>query len=345
MPSMSGASNQTLERQAIHWLVRLQSQPDDDRLQQACLQWRQDSQAHEQAWQAVQVTYRQLRQHVQQVPTSLPASPTQLLQHSASRMSRRRAMGQLGGLVALALPLGWVAREYTPWQRLGADHATQIGQRTRLTLADGSHLMLNTDSAVRLQVNDGDGRILLDRGEIYLQRSVDGRSNPMAWRIDTGAGQIQVDPASRLSVRRLADGARLHLASGGMQWQGKAMFAAMRATAPSGQAADASSFQHHGTDWLLTAAQANPAPGLGLDMLAWTDGYLVAQDARLADVLAELDRYRPGRLDWTPDVASLRISGTYQLHDTDQVLALLSRALPIAVGRRTRYWTTVRASA
>lgn len=342
---MSGASHQALERQAIHWLVRLQSQPNDNSLQQACLQWRQDSQAHEQAWQAVQVTYHQLRQHVQQVPASLPASPTQLLQHSASRMSRRRAMGQLGGLAALALPLGWAAREYTPWQRLGADHATQVGQRARLTLADGSQLMLNTDSAVRLQVDAGDGRILLDRGEIYLQRNADSRSAPMAWRIDTGAGQVRVAPASRLSVRRLADGARLHLADGAIQWQGKAMSAAIAAAAPSGPTDAASRHAPDGPDMLLTAAQASPAPRLGLDMLVWTEGYLVAQDARLADVLAELDRYRPGRLDWTPDVAGLRISGTYQLNDTDQVLALLSRSLPIAVGRRTRYWTTVRASA
>ena len=45
--------SETVERQAIAWLVRLQAQPVNARLQSACARWRAADPAHEQAWQAV----------------------------------------------------------------------------------------------------------------------------------------------------------------------------------------------------------------------------------------------------------------------------------------------------
>ena len=35
-----GRVDEAVVRQAIHWLVRLRSQPADDRLQRACAAWR-----------------------------------------------------------------------------------------------------------------------------------------------------------------------------------------------------------------------------------------------------------------------------------------------------------------
>ncbi|MGT2491756.1 hypothetical protein ACU4GD_17580 [Cupriavidus basilensis] len=57
---------------------------------------------------------------------------------------------------------------------------------------------------------------------------------------------------------------------------------------------------------------------------------------RLADVLAELARYRTGRIVCDPRVADLRISGAYHLRDTDQTLRFLAQSQPVAVVYRTR---------
>ncbi|WP_026227935.1 hypothetical protein [Paraburkholderia atlantica] len=43
------------------------------------------------------------------------------------------------------------------------------------------------------------------------------------------------------------------------------------------------------------------------------------------------------------DVADLRVSGIYQLTDTDATLALLQRTYPIRLRSIPRYWTLVEA--
>lgn len=74
---------------------------------------------------------------------------------------------------------------------------------------------------------------------------------------------------------------------------------------------------------------------------AWTLGVLYAENLRLQDFLAELSRYREGFVRCDDDVADLRVSGTYQLQDTDRILALLAQTLPVRVHERSRYWVTV----
>ena len=62
---------------------------------------------------------------------------------------------------------------------------------------------------------------------------------------------------------------------------------------------------------------------------------------RLDDFLSELARYRNGLVRCSEAVAGLRVSGTYQLSDTDQVLTLVAQSLNVDVTYRSRYWVTV----
>jgi len=43
-------------------------------------------------------------------------------------------------------------------------------------------------------------------------------------------------------------------------------------------------------------------------------------------------------LSCSPDIAGLRISGTFLLDDTEGALANLEASLPVRVRRLTRYW-------
>lgn len=58
---------------------------------------------------------------------------------------------------------------------------------------------------------------------------------------------------------------------------------------------------------------------------------LLAKNMPLADVVAEIARYRTGRLHCDPAVAQLRLSGTLSLKDTDASLALLAQSLPVQI--------------
>ena len=67
----------------------------------------------------------------------------------------------------------------------------------------------------------------------------------------------------------------------------------------------------------------------------------MANDMRLGDFIGELASYRQGHLGIDPQVANLRVMGTYPLQDTDQVLAMLEQVLPVRVERRFAWWVNV----
>ena len=43
----------------------------------------------------------------------------------------------------------------------------------------------------------------------------------------------------------------------------------------------------------------------------------------------------------TPEVADLRITGSFPLHDTDKALSALLPTLPVQIEQHTPYWVTV----
>ncbi len=88
----------------------------------------------------------------------------------------------------------------------------------------------------------------------------------------------------------------------------------------------------------FSADSVGPLRALPADALAWVQGMLVSIDWRLGDVVHELARYRPGYLGCNAQVAELRLSGAFNLDDTDLALLSLEDALPIRARRMTRYW-------
>ena len=78
--------------------------------------------------------------------------------------------------------------------------------------------------------------------------------------------------------------------------------------------------------------------------MAWCDGRLVASGLTLASVLAELDRYRHSRiLLLDAALGARRFSGTLDLRDTDDALAVLAASMGLRVTRLTPLLVLVRA--
>ncbi len=75
---------------------------------------------------------------------------------------------------------------------------------------------------------------------------------------------------------------------------------------------------------------------------AWTRGMLVVDNARLGDVVDELSRYRTGYLGVDKNVADLRITGSFPLHDTTLALNALLPTLPVRIEQHTPWWVTVK---
>ena len=216
------------------------------------------------------------------------------------------------------------------WQTLASDESTAVGERRTLTLADGTTLMLNTGSAVNILFSTERRVVQLVHGEVWVQTAADPSRRPFF--VQTDAGSVRAI-GTRFTVRATqgtqGNVVNVNVLQGAVELR--------PADAP-----HAIQLLQAGETGDFTRAQAGSARPMVDGAGAWAEGVMVASQMRLDDFLAELSRYRRGRLGCDPAIAGLRVSGVYPLDNTDRVLAALTSALPVEVHTFTRYWVTLR---
>lgn len=317
MSGLSNAPSTAVVDQAIGWLVKLQSGEASADDWDACKRWRDARPDHALAWDRVQ--------GIQGRFNRLPGRAMDTLEGARRDTDRRRTLRALG-LVFVGGTSLWLARNTTTADALLADLRTGVGERRQLTLADGSSLWMDTDTAVDIRFDAAQRRLHLHRGRILLT------SGP-----DTGAGQYRpLSVATRDgSVRAL--GTRFMITRAEHDTQAQVFEHAVELRPANGPARVLKSGEQ-GRFNTLGVTDLRPSDA---DTDAWTDGLLVTRGMRLGQLVAELARYQQGRLACDPAIAGLRVSGVFSLQDTEQTLALLEKSQPIRVHRLTRYWTTL----
>jgi transmembrane sensor len=307
-----------LLKEAADWALVIRYGNPTESEQQAFTSWCQQSAAHEAAWDRAQNVF----QVFGDVPDGAGKEALRTLEHNSNR---RRSLQILGALLLVA-PVGWLAYRQRPWQAWATDLATARGERRPITLPDGSHLVLNTASAINIAFSHDERRIQLVRGEILITTSTDPAPNPRPFLVDTPQGVVQA-LGTRFSVRRLDEDSS-HVA----------VFEKRVEIRPLG---GASQVLHAGEQASFQISSISPARPVDNNATLWEQGMLLANEMRLADLIAEMRRYRNGILRCDPAVANVRVSGAISLADTDAGLAVLERSLPLRIERNTRYWVTV----
>ena len=302
------ADAREVARAAAQWLALLESgdATDDDHAQ--LQHWRSSDSRHEHAWQKIQL----LRQRFSSLPTELAMATL-----DRPNLARRAALKKALGLAAL-VPTAWLISRQLPLDVWRADLQTGTGEHTRTRLADGSTLQLNTASAVNVDL--ASHQLTLVRGEMAL--NVPGSK---ALTVNAAYGRIIVS-RSEICVRLNERDCHVSVVSGSVQLQ--------PLHGPVLQL-------NAGQQVSLQASGAGPIALFDEKMPDWRDGVLMAQNQPLGDFLRELSRYRSGLLRWDPALEALRITGSFRLDNTDQVLALLAASLPIEVRTRTRFWVSL----
>lgn len=308
---MSTAIDPALIEEAARWFVLLASGEATVADRAACAGWRSADSRHDAAWQHISTATARFssipRQHASASVAALTAAGKD------KRPGRRRFLAQLGILCAIGIAArqGWRQSDWS------ADKLTAIGEQRDLTLADGSHLRLDTDTALDIEFSASARLIRLRRGRImvatgpapslaatrppFLVETAEGRVEALGTQFvvqqDSGSTQVTVLKARVAIHASLAAGTPPILAAG-----------------------EAARFGRQGI-----IAQGGARPGGS----AWIKGLLVADDMPLADFVAELARYRSTPLACAPAVRHWRISGTYPLVDTEAALAAIGRILPV----------------
>jgi len=290
------------------------SPQDAERLQQ----WRLANPEHERAWQ-----------HINQMRTSLhhlnghAAYQTLSTLHSPARRSTLKTLAWLG----MATGSGLLASKSETWQRQVADYSTGTGELKTLALADGTQIVLNTNSAIDVNLTDMARSVTLRYGEIMVTTGhLPGERRRFQLATDHG----HIEPiGTQFNVRALENSTEVAVL------QGAVKIMPHHSPAVTLQAGMHTTFSRHHTD---------PAMPTSANTGAWRKGLLLANNMRLSDLAQELARYRPGLIRCDRTVADYRISGVFPLSNTTQALDAVPNSLPVNIVYRTRYWVSMTAA-
>jgi transmembrane sensor len=307
---------------ATEWYAKLNADSVSEAEQRAFQDWKQASEDNRAAWGRVESVAQQF-DGIEPViskatllrPAERPISP-----------ERRRLLKQLG-VVAVVGSIGWTGYRHQPWQTMLADYATSTGEQRDIQLADGSRVVLNTDSAIDIVYNEQSRTIVLLKGEILIETGR-GSGSHLPFILKTRQGQVRA-LGTRFSVR---DRGRFSTVS---------VFEGAVAITPASQSIErlrlnAGETATFGSEQVSAASPLPP----GSDI--WIKGIISVANMPLKDFVAELDRYHRGILRCDPAVENLAVSGAFPVRDIEAVLAGLVRTYPVRVETRTRYWVTLK---
>lgn len=292
-------------REATAWFVRLKN-PDateDDRARFGA--WLAADPAHADAMREITVLWEDLDRPA----AALAAESRGAFRRSALR--RRRGWRLAVGAAALAATFAGVAlwRDAGLIDRAFADHATRPGERLDISLADGTGVYLDGDSAIGETFGEDRREVTILRGRVWFDvtrdpdrpflvhaKGLDLRVVGTAFGVDGKTGDVVVDHGVvAVSARqgdpvRLTAGQRIGLADGG---------------------------------------GLGPVSPVDVQTaLAWRRGLIVLDAAPLGRVIDELERMAPGHV-IIPDakLRALTLSGVFHADDPAEVIAAMRTAL------------------
>jgi transmembrane sensor len=244
----------------------------------------------------------------------------------------RRAFVGVGGLAAAAAAAG-IGFVLLPSR--GELYRTEPGEQRRITLADGSSVMLNTASRLRVRMTDTERRLTLEEGQAFFRVAKDS-SRP--FRVFAGNDEVRAI-GTAFDVRRDGDRARVVLVEG--------VVAIYRGTEH--KPAEAPKVLNHPMavapeDHLLAVLEAGqqavlapdaPVQVASVDLAkaqAWRFGRLILDSAPLGDTVADLNRYGGKQIVLADSsLETLRISGVFHTRQPDAFVEGVTAALPVRI--------------
>ncbi|KER05132.1 fec operon regulator FecR [Photorhabdus temperata] len=300
-------------KSASHWYAVLSSDQASPRQTEKWQRWYEQHQDNQWAWQQVE----NLRNQMLVVPGNVASRTLQ-----ETHLSRRRMMKS----VLLLLGIGgiWQLWHSETGEGLRAGYRTAKGDIQQHRLSDGTLLTLNTDSAVDVRFDPQQRLVHLWYGEIAITTEHDAETRLL--RVQTRQAQLTA-LGTQFTVRQEGNTTLVSV-------QQHAVEVILTGADRKYIVRQGESLRFSATDFseLTTAIAENNT---------WTQGILSFSDKPLSEVIAILARYRNGVLHCDPTVSSLRLSGTFPIKNTDTVLTVIEKTLPVKIQYITRYWVNV----
>ncbi len=303
--------------QAVAWGVKLYSgtaRPED---LAACSAWRDANPLHEYAWRQLLA----MEQEFSRIPENTAGIACRTLEGASQsrKWSRRQAMKLLGYVFAAA-GTAFLVQE-APWRQRHF-YAGFPGERRSVRLNDDTRLLLNSDAEVEVVFSPLRRLVVLRWGEVLIETGRDAYSfaGRRSFHVETAQARLEAI-GTEFIVRQLEGETRLHVTGGAVAIHLPGVHPVVA------HAGD--SFAIRGSAGTLKKVEDET-----FDATAWMSGTLVAKRMRLDAFAAELSRYHRAPIVCTPDAASLKVSGVFQLSGTapaEQALKVLETTLPVRI--------------
>ncbi|OYW44769.1 MAG: hypothetical protein B7Z33_10180 [Sphingomonadales bacterium 12-68-11] len=300
--------------QALAWLVRLHSGEATREDLAAFGAWRGSDAANEAAYRETLSTWRLLGPALAPEPVVEFAMPPGAAPIAATQLSRRRLLTG-AGLALAAVVAAPLALGVSSVPAGATVLVTRKGERRREVLPDGVVLELNTNTRLVSWITNGRRELRLERGEAL---------------VSVGAERGQPLRAVADETVILADRARFLLSwYGGAEARVLCLWGLIDVRANglahrlvAGQAVDAAN-----------GAVLREPPAQVASVLEWRRGVLAFEGRPAGDVIAELNRYREGRVFLPAAQSDVAISGVIHLDRADAAVDHIARSLGMDVTR------------
>jgi transmembrane sensor len=202
---------------------------------------------------------------------------------------------------------------------------TAVGERSTVTLADGSVVTLNTSSKVRIAFTPGRRNVSLIAGQALFQVAKDS-TRPFV--VSAGDRQV-VAIGTEFEVRLEKAGVRVTLLEGRVQVRPRADVEA--AAVARGEAAGPVATLEPGEQLLATPFGRLAVKAAAVsDVVSWREGRVRFDDMALTDAVAEMNRYSVTPIViGDPAVAGIRVSGAFRTGQTDAFIASITEIFPV----------------
>ncbi|HET6523519.1 FecR family protein [Sphingopyxis sp.] len=200
--------------------------------------------------------------------------------------------------------------------------ATRRGEIRTFRLADGSTVVLDTDSVAEFSMDGGERRLRLSRGRARLAIAADARP----FRVDAGATVIAARDATIDVSIETSDIIAVELA------RGAAAVRSAMATSSRPAALRIGQRSHYRTGQMVSDGGS---PAIVKSSADWTTGWSEHRAIRLDRLVEEANRYaaRPIVID-DPALASREISGRFHIADADGFARRIAQLLDLELDRR-----------
>jgi transmembrane sensor len=296
---------ESLDRAARRWVTQLVSGEARTGDAEAIRQWCQQSPAHEAAFVAAIKQWRDfgLVGHRLRGRADLPVWTPPLLS--------RRAV--LGGISAFAAGIAGYAAVRPPlglWPSLGeltADYRTATGEQRRITLGDDVAVRMNSQTSIAVPTSASDR----DQVKLVAGEAAFTTTSRRALEVLAGDGRTIASEA-RFDVRNIGSTVCVTCFEGDLRVESGAQVATI------------------GSNRQIRYDAAGLQPAVVIDPVeaaAWHDGFLVFHLTPLSDVIAEINRYRPGRVIlMNTSLGKNPVNGRFSIRRIDEVLGWIEYA-------------------